>query len=132
MFLNVTNHKSAMWQQKQREAASTYGEIIDYPYPEIKPHYTTEDISRIARETVSKIIAMKPSACIVAGEWNLAFQLVDGLIRAGIKVLSACSERKTIEQKNPDGTLTKTAQFDFVQFREYQHFKPEEGANREE
>ena len=132
MFLNITNHKSSMWQKKQIEAANVYGEIIDYPFTEINPYSTTEDISRLTRKTVSKIIAMKPAACLIAGEWSLTFQLVDGLLKAGIKVLAACSERKTIEQKNTDGTLTKTAQFDFVQFREYQHFKPEEGADREE
>ena len=123
MFLNVTNHKSSMWQQKLIDAARIYGEIVDYPFPYIEANYTNEDISRLARETISKIIAMKPAVCMVAGEFSLTFQLIEGLLNAGIKVVITCSERKTIEQKNPDGTLTKTAYFDFVQFREYEHFK---------
>ncbi|MBQ7577936.1 MAG: hypothetical protein IJT21_06705 [Synergistaceae bacterium] len=123
MFLNVTNHNSSMWQQKLIEAASVYGEIVDYPFPKIEADYTEEDISQIARETVSRIIAMNPTACMVAGEFSLTFQIVEGLLNAGIKVVITCSERKTIEHKNPDGTLTKTADFDFVKFREYEHFK---------
>ena len=131
MFLNITNHKSTMWSQKQINAAHVYGEIVDYPYPELSPSFSTEDISRIAREELRKIIAMKPSACLVAGEWSITFQLVDGLLKAGVKVLSACSERNTVEQQNPDGTSTKTSHFDFVQFREYEYFKAEEGADGE-
>lgn len=123
LFLNVTNHKSSTWQQKQINAANVYGEIVDYPYPQLHPSYTTDDIARISREELTKILAMKPTACLVAGEWTLTFQLVDGLLRAGVKVLASCSERKTVEQKNPDGSLTKTAHFDFVQFREYEYFR---------
>lgn len=31
MFLNLTNHPAEHWDEKQKTAAQTYGEIVDFP-----------------------------------------------------------------------------------------------------
>ena len=61
----------------------------------------------------------KPSVIMIAGEFTLAYTMINLCLRAGVKVVAACSERRTQEVVNEDGTTIKTTVFEFIQFREF-------------
>ena len=119
MFLNVSNHPYAIWNEAQQNAAQTYGEVRDYPFPNIPPNATRHDISTMAKEHAQRIAALLPDAVLCQGEFTFCFALVGHLLSRGIPVFAACSERCSTEAAMPDGTIQKTLQFNFVQFREY-------------
>jgi hypothetical protein len=118
-IINFTNHPSDLWGEKQKSEALKYGEIIDIPFPKIDAGLDEEEIKNMAFEYLKKIYVLKPKAVICQGEFTLVYAVVTALREKGVKVLSACSERKVKETIMDDGTVQKTAIFDFVKFREY-------------
>lgn len=119
MFLNVSNHPSALWDDNQRNTAHTYGEVRDYPFPNIPPTATLHEVSVIAQEHARSITVLRPDAVLCQGEFTFCFMLVMLLQSQGFLVLAACSERCSTESILSDGTRKKTLLFRFVQFREY-------------
>jgi len=116
MFVNISNHPSSKWPQAQFQAAiEKGGPIRDIPFPNVPPTASTEDVRAMANTLASKI---NPGDIVmVQGEFSLTFELSRQLVAKGSQVVVACSERRSIEQPNPDGSVTKTAVFDFCQFR---------------
>ena len=43
-MINFTNHPYEMWDEKQKEAASMYGDIKEIPFPPVDPTYTEEQL----------------------------------------------------------------------------------------
>lgn len=119
MFLNFSNHPAESWQKKQFDVASIYGEVIDLPFPQIDPAASSEDVEKLARVYVDKVIKMNPDVVFAAGEFTFTYLVVRGLLQAGVRVVSSCSERQTVEITRDDGTMTKSVHYDFVQFRDY-------------
>ncbi len=120
MLINLSNHPSSSWSDKQLSAAhDLYEEITDIPFPPISADSSRDRIMCIADGLVEKILCMKPDAVMCQGEFTLTYAVVSRLKQRGIKVISACSDRVAEELILPDGTIEKTAIFDFVQFREY-------------
>ena len=117
-FINLTNHPSINWDEKQIVAAETYGKIIDMQFPAIEAEADEESIQKLAIETVNKVLDMKPTAVLCQGEFTLVYAVVNLLKEHDIPVMAACSKRETIEEHTPDGTVKK-ALFKFVRFREY-------------
>lgn len=120
MFVNCSNHNSKNWSIEQLTAAQKWGEIVDYPFPSVDAYASEEQILNLAEEILSKLLEMKPDAVMCQGEFTLVYALVNKLKEQGIPVVAACSERKTVEEKLPDGSITKTSVFEFVKFRHYQ------------
>ena len=50
MFINLSNHPSQGWEERQIKAASRYGEIVDWPFPPIPAEEGEEYIRRIVKE----------------------------------------------------------------------------------
>ena len=123
MFLNVSNHPSNMWQQKQLDAAREYGEIVDFGHPDIPACATEDKIREIASKTVREIEELKPDVIFLAGEFTIAFMLVDELLSRGFTVLAATSDRITEETELDDGTMQKVSKFEFIQFRPYARYR---------
>ena len=122
MFINISNHPSNRWDKKQLEAAKALtndGLVGDIPFPAVPATATTSDILAIADGLHHTVMANKPEAIMVAGEFTLAYTMIEICLRAGIKVVAACSDRCTKEVVNEDGTTTKTTVFEFIQFREF-------------
>lgn len=124
MILNLSNHPHENWPEKQLRAALAYGEVIDLPFPPVSPEATEEVLEQTALELLRRIEEMKPDAVLVMGEFSLVFMLVDALLDDGIPVLTAASRRVTTERAGEDGTVVKTARFDFACFRPYLRLKP--------
>lgn len=119
-FVNFSNHSSEFWSEKQKKEAEKWGEIIDFPFPNVSAELNEDDIQAMAEECIEKIIKFKPYAVMCQGEFTLAFAVVRGLNKAGITVVSACSGRKADEIILEDGKVQKSSIFDFVRFRKYQ------------
>ena len=122
MFINLSNHPSVKWGKMQLEAAmelTSDNQIKDIPFPAVPATATTSDILAIADGLHHTVMANKPEAIMVAGEFTLAYTMIEICLRAGIKVVAACSDRCTKEVVNEDGTTTKTTVFEFIQFREF-------------
>ena len=123
MIINLSNHPHANWQEKQLRAAKAYGEVIDIPFPLHCAAVTEEEQEQIALRLLDQIREMKPDAVLVMGEFSLLFMVVDALLDDGILVLTAASDRNTVEKTEENGTIVKIAHFDFVRFREYRRLK---------
>ena len=122
MFINLSNHPSSKWSSAQLESAfalTTDNQIKDISFPAVPATATMDDIIKIADGLHHTVMANKPEAIMVAGEFTLAYAMIELCLRAGIKVVAACSDRCTKEVVNEDGTTTKTVNFEFVQFREF-------------
>ncbi len=118
-FINCSNHVSANWGDAQKSVALFYGDIIDVPFPNVPVTATEDEIMILARKTADEILSHKPDAVMCMGEFTLTFAVINILMDAGVKVVSACTERHSVEQTMPDGKTIKNSVFDFVGFREY-------------
>jgi len=115
MLLNLTNHPSPRWSEKQTDTANeTYGAIQDLPFPNIPSGATTEEVDALAGEYLQKVIAAAPAAVLLQGEFTFVYALTTRLQAQGVPVVVGTSERNVEER---DGK--KIVQFDFVQFRAY-------------
>ena len=119
MFINVSNHPSANWQEAQLAAAETFGSIIDLPFPDIHPDWDGEEIDRLVDEYEQRIKEYGNSVVLVQGEFTFTHRLVNRLKSLGFTVVASCSARRVTEEKNEDGDLIRTSRFAFVRFREY-------------
>ena len=114
VFINLTNHPSRKWDKRQREEAEKIGSIIDFPFPEVSPDYSSEEVITMAEKIGSKIISYHPSGVLCQGEFTLCYHVVNLLKENGVNVFAACSKREVIETE--DG---KVVRFNFERFRKY-------------
>lgn len=119
IFLNFSNHPSTGWSVEQRKEAEKYGTIADLPFPAVSADASENGIQELAGRYLEKIMEYHPSAVMCQGEFTLTFAIVQGLLKAGIVCVSACSERVTEESVTADGRAVKKSVFRFVKFREY-------------
>lgn len=123
MLLNLTNHPLAQWPDSQRaEAAARWGEICDFPFPQVDPAWTGEEVASQARHLVGRALALWPDAVLCQGEMTMTYALTALFQRAGVTVVAACTRRRTEERRGADGSVTKTAVFLFEGFRAYPVF----------
>lgn len=120
VFINVSNHPSSKWGEKQRNAAREYGDIMDIPFPEVDPEAGTEKISDLAETYLKKIIEVENPVVMIQGEFTFSYALIRRLRENGITAVAGCTRRKAEEQVMPDGTTVKNSFFEFVGFREYE------------
>jgi hypothetical protein len=123
MLINLSNHPTLQWTEAQIKAGSEqYGQLIDLPFPAIDPLATTDQITLLAEDYEVKIRQMLLGettgafAVHVMGELTFCVALVARLQKTGITCLASTTNRETTH--NPDGS--KTTQFGFVRFREYE------------
>ncbi len=118
-FVNISNHPSSKWSPEQKQAVKALGdpdvlgtEIVDIPCPRLDP--SAKSIAKEVTEVISKAVSESPSHALVAGPADFVYQIVKALTLKGVKCVTACSERNTVDL--PDDT--KKVSFDFVRFRE--------------
>lgn len=122
MFINYTNHPSALWGDEQKKQAMMYGRIVDIPFPDISPQIEKDEIYNLAGSECRRLLSLlqeeKNSAVLCQGEFTFTYLMVKFLQEKRIKVLSAVSERKVREIS--DGNIVrKESEFCFRGFREY-------------
>ena len=119
VFINHTNHPSSRWEEGQRCAAEAYGAIVDLPFPDISTEWGEMEVRHLAEENAIRILARRPAAVLVQGEFSYTVALVERLKAAGILVLSACSERLVHERVDENGETIRESRFVFRCFRTY-------------
>lgn len=139
IFLNVSNHPSAIWGARQRESAETYGQIQDIPFPGVNPHADENEIRNMAGRLFADIIGVYMESVgetdrdeilrngvsdgtltvMVQGEFTLTFALIERLKEIHATVVAACSQRVVHEEQMAEGKSRKVVEFEFVRFRKY-------------
>ena len=119
LFINLSNHPCEFWDEKQKMAASEYGEIKDLPFPMVDANDDTMYIETLADEYFQKI---KDFACDydvtvhLMGELTLTFSLLKRLQEYGIRCVASTSKR--IVKEEIPGRKEEVI-FEFERFREY-------------
>lgn len=125
MLINLSNHPSSDWPEKQLEAAKKYGHVVDLPFPAIDPEAETYNIEQLVEAfeiKVRELLAESSTgadAVHIMGELTFCFALVARLQKAGILCLASTTNRQAVDQ--PNGS--KITRFEFVRFREYTIFQ---------
>nr|WP_314610416.1 hypothetical protein [uncultured Lachnoanaerobaculum sp.] len=97
-MINFTNHPYDMWDERQKETASMYGDIKEIPFPPVDPTYTEEQLDTMAGEYKEKILELNDKVVLLQGEFTLSFRLVN-LLKKSLDVVAACSKRNVKEGK---------------------------------
>ncbi len=115
MLLNLSNHPSSNWSDKQLKIAKAqFGTIKDMVFPIIDPSWSSKEVKGFAKKFLESILTKRPEAVHIMGEMTFTFFLVQKLQQAGIRCVASTSDRKVEERKGK-----KIVHFDFVQFRDY-------------
>ena len=117
MLLNISNHPSHQWSEKQLQAAiADWNGVIDYQFPAVPASASTADVIKMAEGIVEDLHSNESyadvTAILIQGEFSLVINLAN-MLKGVCEIVVATSERNTI--LNPDGS--KTVKFDFCQFR---------------
>ncbi len=120
VFVNLSNHPSNLWSEKQKSAVQSYAdEIIDIPFPGVDPEIGPDEIALIGDQFINQILSLPTAAVMCQGEFSLSYYIVRQLEKHGIVCLAACSRRNVLEKTLEDGRTLKETVFEFVRFREY-------------
>ncbi|MCS7054492.1 MAG: hypothetical protein NZM09_12290 [Ignavibacterium sp.] len=119
MLINLSNHPSYNWSQKQINAAKRkFGKIIDIPFPHISPFASTTQVSKKAEKYLNEIMSIikssadKINAVHLMGEFTFVILLYELLKKKKVPVIVSTSNR-VVQEKNGK----KIVLFDFVKFR---------------
>lgn len=118
LLINLSNHPSAGWGARQREAAEMYGEIEDMTFPAIPPEAGEREITDLAEEYVSRIEERAETRDVtvhIMGEVTFCYAVITRLQSLGIPCIASTTRRQITEAA--DGV--KEVHFDFETFREY-------------
>ena len=119
MLVNLSNHKYEQWQVIQKKMAiAKYGIVVDVPFPQIEPDWTSKQVKELATTYLIKIIEMTKEevdkAVHIQGEFTFVFNLVTLLKQHEISCIASTSKRNVKQV----GTQ-KIIDFIFTNFREY-------------
>lgn len=117
-FINFSNHKASSWSAEQTKAAKAMGgDVVDVPFPNVPSTASEGEVSVMAEDAVIAIMAAKPSAVMVMGEFSLAHAVTERLKADHVPVVVATTEREVAEKTNEKGEAVKVSTFKFVRFR---------------
>ena len=117
-FVNLSNHPSSDWTDKQLKAAERYGKVVDVAFPAIPPEADERVISQMADHYVAIVHEMAKDKAVtlhVMGEMTLTYNIVSLFKSRGIRCVASTSERIVKENSNGE----KISLFHFVAFRDY-------------
>lgn len=119
MLINLSNHSQDFWDETQKqEAIQHYGSVVDFPFPNVRPSASKQDIGQQAKDLVDELVAQfgaSSPAFHIMGEMTLTFQIVTLLKELGFTCVASTTERNVAY----DNDGTKKVVFKFIQFREY-------------
>ena len=122
MLLNLSNHEAARWSAAQKQTvAERFDDVRDLPFPPIAPNADLASVTALAQKYVAQcqdlLKAADParSAIHIMGEMTFVYQFVQQATAAGLRCVASTTERLAVD--HPDGT--KTSEFRFVRFRDY-------------
>ena len=83
----------------------------------LSPYLTSKEVREIAHKIINEAIENGCTGIAMTGEPMLTFHVWDIARASELEVLQSTTERKTVEVKQPDGSMLKTQIFDYVQWR---------------
>ncbi len=125
MLINLSNHPYEKWPEDQKNEAAIYGEVINLPFPAVRPTATSGEIDDLVNEYLARIQTLVrdsqagTNAVMVQGEFVFTYRLVNELKKSRIAAVAAITERIVQAETLSDGTVRKTSLFVFRGFREY-------------
>ncbi len=123
-LINLTNHPSSKWSNKQAEG---WDVIVDIPFPVIDPQAPTEEIKDTVNEYLKHLRNIINNTegeiyLCLQGEYTFCYELLlkiqSSKDLADIKLAIPTTERKVVEKVKEDGSVEKTTTFDFCRWRE--------------
>lgn len=116
-FINISNHPSPLWSQKQTEAAESLGKVTNIPFPVVPPTASEADIDAMAESITQQVktITPPPATIHIMGEMTLTYAMVRKLKASGYTCVASTTHRSV----TTDADGNKVSHFDFIQFREY-------------
>jgi len=123
MLLNLSNHPYSQWSEKQKETAEKlYGDVVDLPFPFVRPELSTEEVTELVNDYYNQVIKFfekhpddtKQNVVHVQGEFIFVYHLVTLLKKKGVPCVASTSKRDIQQVGNK-----KIINFNFIQFREY-------------
>ncbi len=120
MLINLTNHPSSRWSDKQKAAAKVYGEIVDMPFPVIDEAGDEKYIATLADEYLNKIVNLSDTQSVVVhlmGEQTFSYALIKRLCERGITCVASTTKR--IVKEEVPGKKSEVI-FQFERFRAYE------------
>ena len=123
MLINLSNHPSKLWPDKQYQMArASFGRLTDVTFPVIDPQASTNEIQQLANETALYIASLfgelkkddEQNAVHVMGELTFCYHFVNIMRNMGIRCVASTTERNV----NQNDTY-KVSRFVFVKFRDY-------------
>jgi plasmid stabilization system protein ParE len=119
MLINLTNHPSALWDGRQKEAAERdFGKIVDVPFPTIQPEADEGEVNALVEEYARRIADLPKDGetyVHVMGEMTFTVAMVKRLMQQGITCVASTTERSVVDLAGGG----KVVQFHFVRFRRY-------------
>ena len=127
MLINLTNHPSDKWSERQKQTATEkYKEIEDIKFPQIEPSATIEDVLELAKKYVTEIkhklnytdvntFDFETNAVHIMGEMTFTHNIIRLLDQNAIKCIASTTKRTSIEEENG----RKISVFEFIKFRNY-------------
>lgn len=119
MFINLSNHPSSEWSERQLAEAREYGDIIDIPFPAVSPWEDEAYIASLSADYLHDILSgYHPAQDVfhIMGEMCFSFSLVRKLQEKGFTCLASTSER-IVTETSPGH---KEVCFHFIRFRNYE------------
>lgn len=117
-LVNLSNHPSCNWCEKQRNEALKYGEIVDIPFPDVDANgdeIYIENLTECYLNKLQSICAIGLVTIHLMGELTLTFSLLKRLQEKEILCIASTSKR--IVKEYPNGR--KEVTFQFERFRKY-------------
>ncbi|MBO7203043.1 MAG: CRISPR-associated protein [Paludibacteraceae bacterium] len=118
MLINLSNHPSTQWSEKQKKASVIYGEILDLPFPIVDETADEAYIRMLAEKYLQIILEIAKTERVVVhvmGELTFTFLLVSFLLKNDIKCMASTTKRIVKEDK-----AKKEVVFCFEKFRNYE------------
>ncbi len=122
MFINLSNHPSSGWPQKELEAASAFGRVMDIPFPAVAAGGTEEEVLRLAAGYLKKIPAEDSGPVMVTGEYSFVYALVDALVEKGRRVVCPQADVRVSSTPGLNGASERKLVFDFRRFVDYERY----------
>lgn len=120
MLLNLSNHPSSNWGERQMQAAKSYGVVKDLAFPRVDPKAESDEIQALADDYARDIKHLiensseVKNAVHIMGELSFCHTLVNLLQAANITCLVSTTQRDSVEENG-----TRISKFRFVKFRAY-------------
>jgi len=120
IFINLSNHPSCGWSDRQMEAAQKLGEIYDLCFPAVEESGSENDILELAEDYVNKIRnisdnSTKGTTVHVMGEMTFTYAIVNRLTDMGYTCVASTTSRIVEIGENGE----KKSYFVFNRFRRY-------------